>query len=912
MGIFNRRDKNAEMTKAIESALEKAGLMGTPMQGAQGYVNTTVNQPAMQEALLMTPGSIQAPLPRSSDIFGSQLGPAAPFLPTPLDPVLDETGRALPRRYEYLPATNLDLTLNTQSWTLLRKMSEQCDIINRCIMIRINQIISQDWSFTISDDAVRDIMASENVSSSKAAKIGRERFADTINRLQMFWDNPYPQGDRGFAEWMTELLWQHFPFDGVAIYPRYSLGGDILGFEIIDSPTIKVLLDNRGDQPRPPSPAFQQILWGFPRGEYQASQLNDGEFYSGEGLTGEFKTDQLAYFVRNRRTWSPYGYSTVEAALPAATLYLERQRWMKSEYIDGTMPQTFMETDGDEMDPQRLMAMERILNDQLAGQAAQRHRIKMLPKGMRPTFAPNLDERYKETYDEFLIKRIGSVFGVAPSALGVVPRSGLGGRGQQEGEQDQSEIEATRPLEQWLTDIINSLSRRFLGVGREVTIIFSGGESKDNSSRIAKANQDALFSGQKVFNDVRGELGLPLFDIPEADEPFVMTPGGGIVFLRGQLAAQEAEAIKQSEGVTNALSMVESETQQGAQGAEGETTESSPRVSSQDIGKSEAAQTELRAFNRFVKRRMSDETWRDFEFEVIAKSVADELNHAAKLAVFTQSRNGLAKKFESILSKEITDIPLPKGRLADLPSEELRQRIERHYEPLILEALKNLVTNIDEIADLARNNKSPVSRSGRALARSVIRINSKELARLLQSLYRDSYLAGSHIALNQLPSGASLGAGLAELVAGINWGTWKPGGSNQAAQLQNGGLKQMLDSANITLKGLTNTTINQIGDILGQHLANGGTPKEMANAIQSYVNDSWRATLIAETEAGRAMIQATVDTYMTNGYQQFEWVAYDDACEECAAMQDANPHDVTDATPPQHPGCRCYINPVLN
>ena len=166
------------------------------------------------------------------------------------------------------------------------------------------------------------------------------------------------------------MLFRSFTFDQLCVYPRYTLGDKLdaskgksvfpVGFDVIDAPTIKILLNNRGDIPHPQEgPAYQQILWGFPRGEFSASVDSDGDFYSGAGRAGQFLTDQLYVSVKNRRTWTVYGYSPVEQAIPAATLYLNRQRWMNSEYQEGAAPKTWMKSNSMEYDPVRLAEIGR-------------------------------------------------------------------------------------------------------------------------------------------------------------------------------------------------------------------------------------------------------------------------------------------------------------------------------------------------------------------------------------------------------------------------------------------------------------------------------------------------------------------------------------------------------------------------
>ena len=553
MAIWNRKRKavdKAELVKAITEEINKNFLSLASAGG--GIVNSLPGSPSGYagsggQNLLQTPGTPAMPLPRPSDAFGSQLGPAMPYLPAPLDPVFDDSGRSLPRKYQYEVAWNLNLDFRTTPWSTLKALSEQCDVVHRCIEVRAAEISGKELSFTISDQAITKIMDEQNVGHAKANKIAREMYGEDIDMLLQYWENPYVHGDRSWSEWITEFMWQHFTFDGVPIYPRYNLGGDVIGFEIIDASTIKPLLDNRGDIPHPPAPAYQQVLWGFPRGEYQASPNNDGEFFADAGQKGEFIRDQLAYFVKNRRSWSPYGYSAVEQAIPMASLYLDRQQWMKSEFSEGTMPQTFMKTDSDELDHLKLAALERVLNDTLNGSTAERHKIKMLPKSFDPVFAPTIDQRYKSEYDEYIIKRVAACFGVQPTQLGIMPRSGLGGKGHAEGEENQVELMNKRPTEAFILDCINALNHRFLGTDRSITAVFSDEDTSKNEEMQAKALQMSLYSGQKTLNDVRSEQGEPLYDMPEADEPFIVA-GNQITFLKGLLETDSAgETVGQTE-----------------------------------------------------------------------------------------------------------------------------------------------------------------------------------------------------------------------------------------------------------------------------------------------------------------------------------------------------------------------------
>ena len=621
MALFRRKDKTLEMAKAIVAELEKGANVGP-------YANVGYAQSAAQMTQNMTPGTqIQVAgeavaMPRPGGGFGAILGPSAPLLPAPLDPTLDESGRAVPRKYEYQVAQNLNITQTLVPYQVLKALVEQCDIIHRCVEIRVSEISKMDWSFTLSNSAITEIMQEENCSHAKAAKIGRERYGEEIARLTEFWENPYVATDRSMVEWMTEALWQVFTFDQLCIYPRYSIGAKLdakagdkvypIGFDVIDAPTIKILLDNRGDIPHPPLPAFQQMLWGFPRGEFTASPDTEAQnLYSGAGRSGQFITDQMFVSVKNRRTWTVYGYSPVEQAIPAATLYLNRQRWMNAEYQEGVSPKTWMKSNSMEYDPVKMAALERVLNDKLAGSTAERHRVKLLPDGFEPVAMPSEDEKYKAEYDEFIIKRIASCFGVSPTALGVLPRSGLGGSGEHKGQQDAVDAVSQRPMEAYVVEFINALSRRFLGMSKAVTFNLNDESNSADEAAKASAFKTALESGQMTLNDVRGDLGLPLYDMAEADEPFIVTSQGP-QFLKGSLAiAASGETI----------------------GDKDEQTPEVPKVPEVPEVETDRLEAEKAAFAKFVKARTKSGKWRDFEFVYADPIEAENLNTQGRLKV---------------------------------------------------------------------------------------------------------------------------------------------------------------------------------------------------------------------------------------------------------------------------------------
>ena len=899
MALFQRKNKTT-LAAEIVAEMQKAGMASTPLGGGAYNSAYAANEMSSAGQGIVTTVGQSVPMPRPGFVeggggFGAMLGPAAPLLPAPIDVVLDESGRALPRKYEYQTAINLNITQTEVPFQVLHSLVEQCDIIHRAIEIRVGDIIKQEGSWTLSDQAIATIMQEESCSHAKAALIGRERYGAEINRLRDFWENPYVASDRTFSEWLTESLWQVFTYDQWCIYPRYNFKGNVLGFDVIDAPTIKILLNNRGDIPSPPEPAYQQVLWGFPRGEFIASPDADGEFYSGTGRDKEFLTDQMSVFIKNRRTWSPYGYSPTEEAIPAASLYLNRQVWMNSEYQNGSMPMTFMKTNSQELDIHKLAEFERILNGRLTGNTAERHRIKVLPDGFDPVAMPEMADRFKSDYDEYIIKRVASIFGVSPAALGVVAKAGLGGgKGAQEGEAENVESVSTKPMEDYVVSVINSLSRRYLNADKNVTFVLNDRKGAREDLERSKALQTSLFSGQKTLNDVQGELGQNLYDMPEADEPFIVA-GNAIQFLKGMLSVDTSgETVSQTETAVEASGDKPVDAQPPKPSPVGSEI---PAVGAPADQKS-AMIDELKDFGRFVKSRHKRGNWRAFDFTVFNAELADNLNEQAYFIVkgATPMPDNIYEWASDIVNSEITDTPkglVTKRKVSDLPNYHALTVLEDQHRKAIQVALAQSITGAKAAVEQAVASAPPAGTDGSAIKMIVrqavqhnIRVNTDKAMDALTALYEEAAAHGSNDALKTITMGK----------AGVTDGA---------------NMKSLLAKRDVTLKGISDTTISRISNTIAIGMDRGSSASDISVAVDLIINDAPRASIIAVTESNRAYNASAVDTYVEAGVKEFDWLAYDDACDDCASQEDANPHDVNDDVPPDHPNCRCTVAAVI-
>jgi len=506
-----------------------------------GTVTQTEQQIAAQ---VPASGTTATAMERRAEDYVVPFAPGRPLVPSLINPPLD-SGRAAPRRYEFPVAWNLQITeQRVVPFRILREVADGADLVRKCIEVVKSAVSGMDWDVAPLPTATGRFLAENpGIGTAAASRMAREQLAPEIQRAKDFWLMPDRINGLSFPEWVAMAIEEMLVIDALTIYPNTTLDEKNLhSLEILDGATIKPLLDDRGGRPIPPHPAYQQILWGFPRGEFTASADADGEFTA----------DDLIYAPRTRRPYTPYGYSAVERALPVIDLYMKRLQWLRTEFTDGVTPDAFIKTDATYGDnPELLRAYERIMNDDLAGKLEQRRRVRMLADGMDPIFPPSPDAKFSPAFDELLVKQVCSHFGVLPTQIGFAPKGGLGGAGVQEGEQLSAEIIGLRPVILWITDLCNQLSYRFLNMPRDLGFIFANDVS-ENGLADAQRRQIQLSTGEITMNEARAEIGYPMFSFPEADMPMVpnnMVPAADVEEMLAA-TAPTVEPESQSEAVT--------------------------------------------------------------------------------------------------------------------------------------------------------------------------------------------------------------------------------------------------------------------------------------------------------------------------------------------------------------------------
>jgi SPP1 gp7 family putative phage head morphogenesis protein len=863
--------------KPVPRTIEKSTPIGLASPAGRVYTAEQVQGLLAHQARQGDTGTLAVPLPR--DQYPYAFGPGIPLTPAPLDPTRP-SGRAEPRIWEYPVSWNLPGAGHGRlvPWKTLRDAAN-LPLIRDCLRIRKSEIQGLEWDFGLSrralDRAQRDKPEAGRLDVEREL---RDRLVGDIDRATDFWEVPDPGNGYTFAEWICMFLEEQLVLDALAIYPRYTLGGDLYALEILDSSTIKPLLDHRGGRPRPPEPAYQQIIHGFPRGEFTADTSDtDGRTV----VPNAYTADQLIYIRREVRAHTPYGLSPVEQALMDIDLWMKRIQWIRAEYTDGVMPAGWLineQTTGHQWTPAQVQEYERELNDYLSGNTANRHRYRVLPPGFRPDDGASSDrqaEKYKPDFDLHILKLVVAHFDLTVHELGFTESQGLGDAGHSEGQDRLNNRKGRKPALRWIAELITEMSRAHLGLPRELEFKWLDLDDEDEGEQ-ENITAERVAAGLLTLNEGRDEIGRPRFTFPEADKPAVIN-GATITFVEGaeeraqQAAELEARAVDAKErGPAGRTGSTGSQA-----GGSRDGSPASSRPDDANAGAASAKQAEAAAYKRWAAKGRSA---RRFQLEHIVEP-ADLV------------------KFDIDPARVTFGPDLGKADAPDAGAEldRIAARVARELNAAAVGAV-----DVDDLAQrwlehrgLDKGLRDLVQQALAWLRDQAINL-TEALGEAVRGAVSDGYAYGERVALEQLEDEAR---------------------SPAAERLQ-----QLLDAAGVTISSVAATRFDEMAEVLATGVEQGLAPKRLARDLRDVLDAPQWAETVAVTETARAMSAATQATYEANQVGQKLWLLAPDqrVCKVCAANAAQGPVATNDqfasgdAFPPAHPNCRCALMPVID
>jgi SPP1 gp7 family putative phage head morphogenesis protein len=338
------------------------------------------------------------------------MGPGSP-LGAMMDNARTQDRDSEPRAFQYL--TNVNATISPRlaygltPFTELRDLAESVPEISMCLRIIIEELKSFDPSITGPD--------------------GKETKNPDLN-----WMIEKPDRFNPFPVWVSRFLYNVLVYDAGAIY-RNRVGTKITSMRVVDGSTLFVMIDERGEQPAPPAPAFAQIIYGTPLNYYN--------------------THQLWYRPRHLRADAPYGRSPIEDSLPAVRLLQNIWAYEGSWYTEGSTAEQVL-TAPPNWTPEQILDFEMTYNDRMAGNTVERAgRIRFVPNGTNSLSLK--DARFRQDVYEAAANTVRMTYGIPRTEFGESPASGLGGSGFLDAMQDVFYRMCLAPMKAYIESAFN-------------------------------------------------------------------------------------------------------------------------------------------------------------------------------------------------------------------------------------------------------------------------------------------------------------------------------------------------------------------------------------------------------------------------------------------------------------------------
>jgi HK97 family phage portal protein len=254
-----------------------------------------------------------------------------------------------------------------------------------------------------------------------------------IDALTEFWR--HPDGETEFATWLRLALHDLLTIDAPAFEVRRSRGGDVIGLDVVDGATIKVLVDDTGRRPSPPAPAYEQVIHRRPW----------------RLLT----SDELLYAPRNRRPNHFYGFGPVEQILLYINIGMRRALTQLSYYTTGNVPEGLISAP-EGWNAEQIRQFQEWFDTLLSGNPAERNKVIWTPSGARyQAFKSSPIER---DFEEWLARVVCYVYSLPPTALVNQVNRATG-----ETMQEAAIAEGNQPLMSWTKRLADRVIQRHMG-----------------------------------------------------------------------------------------------------------------------------------------------------------------------------------------------------------------------------------------------------------------------------------------------------------------------------------------------------------------------------------------------------------------------------------------------------------------
>ena len=587
----------------------------------------------------------------------SGMDSSTPFSPgAPLSPY-DGYGRT-PRSQNFVPQTNVTTRPRTHervSFQTLKGLIDAYDIASMAIWHRIDSLRSLEWSLVAADGHEGDITSALVTGMAVLAK---------------------PDGQTPFGAWIAEYAYDILAYDAGTLWRMRNRLGQAVGLRVVDGSLIAPLLDDWGNTPEAPAPAYVQYINGLPW----------------NWLT----TNDLIYRPFRKRPDSPYGRPPLESVLLNANTDLRFQAYFLQRFTEGNLPAAFASAP-ESWTPQQIESFQEYWDGFILGDQTFKSQIRWIPPGSKIEWSNEKD--FTDEFSLFMMRKTLAAYHVVPSDMGITDTVN---KSTGETQADVQHRIGDVPLAKHISDILTAFLQDDLRL--PLKFQFDFGEEQDDRLQLAQADQiyiqnavvspseirelrfglgepdgrpvpryifstrsgavplDAVFA---VAGEIDPESAAPLPGAPLPHKPFA--PIAGVepnpvpptkplaVQIYGDLTPPAPNPqVGDAPAPHSPMPTVDEDAHQGApvtkdgEGGGGAPTSGITAATGvysydgpghvNDEGEPEdeqesLAKAELGTYRRYLKQRRRAGRWKDFEFEHVDALSAHRLNDAGRLEV---------------------------------------------------------------------------------------------------------------------------------------------------------------------------------------------------------------------------------------------------------------------------------------
>jgi HK97 family phage portal protein len=359
----------------------------------------------------------------------------------------------------------------------LRALAENHDITRLAIETRKDQIERLSWK-------IRPLNGQSGLPDAPLR----------VASLTQFWRRP--DGEQPFASWLRELLEDLLVLDAPCLEVRRNRAGEVIGLDVVDGATIKTLIDDTGRRPRPPAPAYEQVIHGRPW----------------RLLT----SDELIYMPRNTRPHKIYGFSPCEQIVMTINIGLRRQLMQLQHFTEGNVPPGLLNAP-DGWNADQIRQFQEWFDSILSGNTGSRTRLIWAPTGAK--YQAFKEAPYKDEFDDWLARIVCYAFSLPPTAFITQIN-----RATALSAQDTALEEGLAPLTGWVKRLVDNVIQDRMGHA-DLEFVWSDvplANAKDLAAVLDIYVKDGIYS----LNEARDALGLPPME--GGDQPIFQTQHGPV------------------------------------------------------------------------------------------------------------------------------------------------------------------------------------------------------------------------------------------------------------------------------------------------------------------------------------------------------------------------------------------------